>query len=246
MTSSTHQKVALLTGAAGGLGQAFARALAAEGFQLALVDRESTLATLHEQCGLDDRAFACDLADPASIANLSQQVLEHFGRVDVLVNNAAWIPLKPLADTTLDDWRECQAVNLDAPFLLGQAFIPGMRERGWGRIINLASSNTGRPQKGFAAYIASKMGVIGLTRALAAELGECGITANAISPGLIRHAGSAAHLPPALFEQVRGSQLIPRNGEPQDLCGALVFLAGETSGYLTGQVLNLDGGFLFS
>lgn len=245
MTISNHPKVALLTGAAGGLGQVFATALAAQGFRLALVGREATLGALHERCREQDRAYACDLADPLSIARLSEQVLADFGRVDVLINNAAWIPLKPLAETSLEDWRECHAVNLDAPFLLGQAFIPGMREQGWGRIINLSSSNTGRPQKGFAAYIASKMGVIGLTRAMAAELGDCGITANAISPGLIRHAGSAANLPAELFGKVRDSQLIPRTGEPEDLCGVLAFLASDASGYMTGQVFNLDGGFLF-
>ena len=239
--------VAVITGAAGGLGHAFALRLAAGGLSIAVVDcvdTGPTVRAIRQQGGIA-QGFHCDLRQPEQIGYLRGQVLEHFGRCDVLVNNAACIPLKSLDDTTLLDWSDCQAVTLDAPFLLSQAFAPGMRERGWGRIVNLASSNTGRPQKGFMAYIAAKMGVIGLTRALAVELGEHGITVNAISPGLIRHPGSAAALPPALFEQVRDSQLIKRTGEPEDLCGVLAFIASPASGYMTGQVFNVDGGFLF-
>ncbi len=247
MTDSLQPRVALITGAAGGLGHAFALRLADEGLHIAVVDCVDTgpaVSAIQAQGGTA-QGFHCDLREPEQIQYLRGQVLEHFGRVDVLVNNAAYIPLKSLDETTLLDWSDCQAVTLDAPFLLSQAFAPGMRQRGWGRIVNLASSNTGRPQKGFMAYIAAKMGVIGLTRALAVELGEHGITVNAISPGLIRHPGSAAALPAQLFEQVRDSQMIKRNGEPQDLCGVLAFIASGESAYMTGQVFNVDGGFLF-
>ncbi|WP_225772925.1 SDR family NAD(P)-dependent oxidoreductase [Pseudomonas sp. Marseille-Q5115] len=240
-------RVALITGAAGGLGRAFALRLAEEGLRIALVDCFDTadVANAVRERGGQAESFACDLRQPEQIAYLYSQVMEHFGRCDVLVNNAAYIPLKSLEATTLLDWSDCHAVTLDAPFLLSQAFAPGMRERGWGRIVNLASSNTGRPQKGFMAYIAAKMGVIGLTRALAVELGEDGITVNALSPGLIRHPGSSAALPAGLFEQVRTSQMIKRTGEPEDLCGVLAFVVSDASAYMTGQVFNVDGGFLF-
>ncbi|QKZ04469.1 SDR family NAD(P)-dependent oxidoreductase [Pseudomonas eucalypticola] len=246
MTEHLQSRVALITGAAGGLGHAFALRLAAAGLHIAVVDcvdTGPTVRTIQAQGGTA-QGFHCDLRQPEQIAYLGRQVLEHFGRCDVLVNNAAWIPLKSLDETSLLDWSDCQAVTLDAPFLLSQLFAPGMRERGWGRIVNLASSNTGRPQKGFLAYIAAKMGVIGLTRALAVELGEHGVTVNAISPGLIRHPGSAAALPAQLFEQVRASQMIKRNGVPEDLCGVLAFIASDESSYMTGQVFNLDGGFV--
>ncbi|WP_416423733.1 SDR family oxidoreductase [Pseudomonas sp. App30] len=246
MTEHLQPRVALITGAAGGLGHAFALRLAAAGLHIAVVDCVDTGPTVRaiQAQGGTAQGFHCDLRQPEQIAYLGRQVLEHFGRCDVLVNNAAWIPLKSLDDTSLLDWSDCQAVTLDAPFLLSQLFASGMRERGWGRIVNLASSNTGRPQKGFLAYIAAKMGVIGLTRALAVELGEHGVTVNAISPGLIRHPGSAAALPAQLFEQVRDSQMIKRNGVPEDLCGVLAFIASDDSSYMTGQVFNLDGGFL--
>ncbi|WP_256823010.1 MULTISPECIES: SDR family NAD(P)-dependent oxidoreductase [Pseudomonas] len=247
MAEHNDQPVALITGAAGGLGHAFAVRLAREGMRIAVVDCVDAYHVVRavEQQGGVAQAFRCDLREPEQIAYLQGQVLERFGRCDVLVNNAAYIPLKNLADTSFLDWSDCLAVTLDAPFLLSQAFAPAMRERGWGRIINLASSNTGRPQKGFLAYIAAKSGIIGLTRGLAVELGEYGITVNAISPGLIRHPGSAAALPAQLFETVRDSQLIKRTGEPEDLCGVLAFLASNASSYMTGQVFNVDGGFLF-
>jgi NAD(P)-dependent dehydrogenase (short-subunit alcohol dehydrogenase family) len=244
MPKLSNERVAVVTGAAGGLGHAFALRLAACGHRLVLTDREPCTAALEEIRSTGGRAseLACDLSRADEVQRFAFDVLAETGRVDVLVNNAAFIPHLALPSLGVEVWRQVMAVNLDAPFLLAQAFAPGMVERRWGRIVNLASSTVWGPPPGMSAYACSKMGVIGLTRALASELGAQGITVNAISPGLTRHPGSAANLPQAAFDSVRARQFIPRTEEPQDLVGALAFLVSDDAAFITGQVLNVDGG----
>lgn len=243
-TSTTSARVAVLTGAAGGLGQAFAHALAASGHHLILTDLtpDTELAQTINAQGGHAVTLACDLSDPEAISTFVSQALTTWGRVDVLVNNAAFMPILPSHTISPQLWRQILAVNVDAPFLLAQALVPGMAERGWGRIVNLASSSVWGPPPGFTAYSTSKMGVIGLTRGLASELGSQGITVNAISPGLTRTRGSTAALPQQAFDSVRARQFIPRTEEPADLVGALGFLVSDAAAFITGQVINVDGG----
>lgn len=245
---STHQgRVAVLTGASGALGYHFACRLARQGCHLALADLtlpEETVAAVRE-LGAEVYAEAFDLADADALRGFADRVLKRFGHCDILINNAAFMPLVPFAELTLETFRRFEAVNVEAPLLLAQFFAPSMARRGYGRIVQIASSTVGNPMPHFAAYITTKMAGIGLVRALAAELGPQGITVNAISPGLTRTAASEKNLPPALFDAVRDQQLIKRNGVPEDLCGLLAFITSEDAGFITGQVLNADGGTVF-
>lgn len=134
------------------------------------------------------------------------------------------------------------AINVEAPFLLAQAVAPQMAAHGWGRIVNFASSSVWAPQPGMAPYVISKMSTIGMTRVMAAEWGGSGITANAISPGLTQHEGTANVQPPFVWEMVRQRQFIPRTEVPADMAGVVAFLVSDEARFIAGQVINVDGG----
>lgn len=247
MSNSQQERVAVITGAAGALGSHFARRLAADGYHIAVADVVEAIATVAavQACGKQAYAEVVDLTNADAVRRFACNVLERFGRCDVVVNNAAHMPLVPWQELTLDEFRRFEAVNVEAPLLLAQILTPGMVARGWGRLIQIASSTVGTPMPGFAAYVTTKMAGIGLTRALAAEFGDKGITANAVCPGLTRTPSSEKHLPASLFEAVRHTQLIKRTEEPEDLCGIIAFLSSRDSDFITGQTFFVDGGVNF-
>lgn len=246
--SKTHEgRVALITGAAGALGAHFARRLAEAGCDLALTDLtipDKTIESL-AHTGVRVYADAVDLADAAAVSEFADGVLRQYGQCDILVNNAAYMPIIPFEDLTLEAFRRFEAINVEASLVFAQKLAPRMKERQYGRIVQIGSSTTGDPRPGFASYITTKMAGIGLVRALAAEFGDSGITVNAIHPGLTATESSRKHLPPELFEAVKDLQLIKRTEVPEDLIGVLAFLTSEEAGFMTGQALNVDGGTQF-
>ncbi len=251
MGKGHKDKVAVITGAANGIGQAFAKRLAEDGVHVAVADMADGRETvkLVETAGRNALAVLCDVSNPDAVAAMTREVQAKFGHVDIVVNCAGIFPQQDFSTMTFADWRKVLAINLDGTFLVTAAFVPGMRARKWGRIVNMASSTFGSVTTGFAHYVASKGGVIGFTRGLAGDVAADGITVNAIAPGLTRSPGTLVRKPrPAFatmdeeFHAVASLQAIKRPEVPDDLVGAVSFLTSDDAAFMTGQTLNVDGG----
>lgn len=242
-------KTAIITGAAQGIGAAYAKALAAQGANILLADIIDGTAVAEEIKAQGGKAIfqKVDVSDEASTRAMAQAACDAFGRIDILVNNAAIyasLALRPFEEIDPAEWDRVMAVNVKGPFLCARAVIPHMRKQNYGRIINISS---GTPFKGtphMLHYVTSKGAILALTRALAREVGESGICVNTLAPGLVLSEGVMhnSELRDKLTGPVIASRAIKRDQTPEDLIKPLLFLASDDSAFMTGETIVVDGG----
>ena len=242
---SLNGKVAVVTGASQGIGRAIAVALAAAGARVALAARsEQRLAEAAGQiqsAGGEPLSIKMDVAEPDQIKAGFQQVLAKFGRLDILVNNAAITRDGLALRMKLEDWDAVLRTNLTAAHLCTQQALSSMMKQRWGRIINITSVVAETGNAGQANYVSAKAGLIGLTRAIAAEMASRNITVNAVAPGFIA-TPMTDRLPEKVKEEMKARIPLGRFGTENDVAAAIVFLASEEAGYITGHVLDVNGG----
>ncbi len=242
-------RTAIVTGAAQGIGAAYALALAHEGANLALCDLRAPEATKEavELVGAQALSIACDITDGTAVRDLVARTKTRFGSVQVLVNNAALfgnLALKSLEEIDAAEWDKVMAVNVRGSFECIKAITPLMREQGYGKIINVASGTVFKGAPMMLHYVSSKGAIVGMTRAVARELGDFGIRCNCLAPGLTMSPNVQANVDWAgkIAEVNIASRCIKREAIPEDLTGALIFLAGPDSDFMTGQTVVIDGG----
>lgn len=240
-----NQKVAVVTGAARGIGLAITQKFLADGFCVALIDMDAetlaqTATLLREQPVLP---VECDVSNPQQVTAAMERIAAHFGRIDALVNNAGVAVFKPALETTFEDWSRVMATNLNGPFLCTQACVPVMLKNGGGSVVNIASISGVRASTLRIAYGTSKAALMHLTKQQAVEFGNLGIRVNAVAPGPIET---------AMAQQVHSADIrtnyhdaipLARYGTMQEIAEAVAFLCSEAASYINGQTLAVDGGF---
>jgi NAD(P)-dependent dehydrogenase (short-subunit alcohol dehydrogenase family) len=241
-------RVAIVTGAAQGRGNAIAKGLAAEGARVVVADlvrADEAAAELDGGIGL-----TVDVADDAQVDRMARDVVDRCGRIDILVNNAglyASLPMRPFTDIPVDEWRRVMDVNVLSMFITCRAVVPHMREQGGGRVVNISSGTPFRGVPFLLHYVTSKGAIVALTRALAKELGGDDVLVNCVAPGFTMSDGVREH--PEVIDALRevsiAARTLKRDQEPDDVVGAVVFLCGPGAAFVTGQTIVIDGGQYF-
>jgi meso-butanediol dehydrogenase / (S,S)-butanediol dehydrogenase / diacetyl reductase len=243
--------VALVTGAARGIGLAIARGFISRGYRVALVDFDTatlnqTVDQLNAELGAEPArvlGLHCDVSSPAEVSAAVAQTAARFGRIDALVNNAGVAAFKPIGETSFDDWRWVMATNLDGPFLFTQAVAPIMLAQGGGAVVNIASISGLRASTLRVAYGTSKAALLHLTKQQAVEYGNAGIRVNAVAPGPVETAMAKAVHSPAIRADYHDTIPLARYGTEDEIAHVVCFLCSAEASYVNGQILAVDGGF---
>ena len=243
-------RIAVVTGGSSGIGLGMATALARAGARTVLVARDpgrlDEAVTAIKAAGgqAEVSTVSADLADRAEVNRAAEAAAASYGEPDILVNCAGINLRPPLGELSLADWDTTMAINLTAPFLLGQRFGPPMAARGWGRIINITSQQAERAFGNSGGYGAAKAGLTALSRSQSEAWAGHGVCCNALAPGFVVTPLTAeVSSDPARLAALAARTMVGRNGEPADFAGAAVFLASPASAYVTGQIIRVDGGF---
>jgi 3-oxoacyl-[acyl-carrier protein] reductase/pyridoxal 4-dehydrogenase len=234
-------RVAIVTGTGQGIGRVIAEKLRAEGASVIVADKNSGTAG-KTAADIGGVAQVTDVSREEQVDELIAAAMSRFGKIDILVNDAAIVPFVPWEDLDFAEWRRVMSVNIDGVFLMCKAVYPHMKAAGYGRIVNIASNVVTAGTPNMAHYVASKGAVFAFTRSLTTEVGQYGITVNAVAPGLTASEGVLESPHAEAFDFVVSLQSIPRRGVPADIAPAVAFLASEEAHWITGQMVTADGG----
>lgn len=234
-------RIVVVTGASGGMGRLVAERFLVNGDSVIATDiNEDALAKLDKNPKLT--TIVADISKEADCQTVADLARDHGGRVDVLVNVAGWFPVQPFEKVTADDFRKVIDVNLTGTFLMIRAMWPLMKGRGWGRIVNIGSASTFEGVADQVPYVSAKAGLFGMTRSLARAMGSEGVTVNVVTPGLTSTPPVKKSMPEAMIKRSVESRALQREEQPEDLVGAIFFLASPDADFISGQTVNVDGG----
>ena len=246
---SLKGRVVIITGGGQGIGRGYAHYFTAQGAIPVIAEYngengERVAREVQEKQG-QALAVQTDVADIHSANALAEKTLSAFGRIDVLINNAAifsQITMAPFWELPVDEWERAVQVNINGAFFCSRAVVPAMQEAKWGRIVNVSSGTTAMGRPNYLHYITTKSAMIGMSRSMARELGPYGITVNTYWPGVMQTEVERPSVPKRMFEVLTGNQALPRQGTIHDLAKAMMFLCSDEAGYITGQNMLVDGG----